>query len=90
LSISENEPADEMFQYLLGVSAQIAPVNKAELEEINYRDQQLQIGVTVPNFAALEKLATQIDSLDGLRAVIISSGARDQRVTGQIKIAAGN
>jgi general secretion pathway protein L len=88
LSISENEPADEMFQYLLGVSAQIAPVNKAELEEINYRDQQLQIGVTVPNFAALEKLTTQIDSLDGLRAVIISSGARDQRVTGQIKIAA--
>ena len=88
LSISEDDPADEMFQYLLGVSAQTAPRHGAQLEEINYRDRQLQIGVSVPNFAALEKLTDEINAQTDLQAVLISSGARDQRVTGQIKIAA--
>lgn len=86
LSISEDQPADEMFQYLLGVSTQFALANKAELEEVNYRNQQLQIGVTAPNFAALETLTTQIDALEDLQAALISSGAREQRVSGQIKI----
>lgn len=88
LSISEDDPPDEMFQYLLGVSAQTAPRHGARLEEINYRDRQLQIGVSVPNFAALEKLTDEINAQADLQAVLISSGARDQRVTGQIKIAA--
>jgi len=86
LSISEDSPADEIFQYLLGASTKIAVANKAELEEINYRDQQLQIGLTAPNFAALEKLTTQINELEELQAILISSGAREQRVTGQVKI----
>jgi type II secretory pathway component PulL len=89
LSISEDDPADEIFQYLLEVSVNAAATNDAELEEINYRDQQLQIGVTAPNFAALEKLATQINELDGLQAILVSSGARDQQVTGQVKIVQG-
>ncbi len=87
LSISEGDPVDETFQYLLGVSASAAPQHSAQLEEINYRDRQLQIGVSVPNFAALEKLTDQINAQADLQAVLISSGARDQRVTGQIKIA---
>ncbi len=86
LSISEDSPADETFQYMLGVSTEIALANKAELEEINYRDQQLQMGLTAPNFAALEKLTTQINELEGLQAALISSGAREQRVSGQVKI----
>ncbi len=86
LSIREDEPADEIFQYLLGVSTKAAVDNHVKLEEINYRDQKLQIGVDAPNFATLEKLTSQIDILEGLQAALISSGARDQRVTGQIKI----
>jgi len=86
LSIREDAPADEVFQYLLSVSTGAAADNSVKLEEINYRDQKLQIGVDAPNFATLEKLATQLDALEGLRAALISSGARDQRVTGQIKI----
>ena len=89
LSISEDDPADEIFQYLLEVSVEAAATNNAELEEINYRDQQLQIGISAPNFAALEKLANQINNLDGLQALLVSSGARDQRVTGQVKIVQG-
>ncbi|MCP4009590.1 MAG: hypothetical protein GY726_08755, partial [Proteobacteria bacterium] len=72
--------------YMLGVSTKIALANRAELEEINYRDQQLQMGLTAPNFAALEKLTTQINELEGLQAALISSGAREQRVSGQVKI----
>ena len=89
LSISEDSPASEMFQYLLDVSAQVIPAHNAEFEEINYRNQQLQVGVSAPNFAALEQITTQINSQTGLQAALISSGARDQRVTGQIKLARG-
>jgi general secretion pathway protein L len=89
LSISEDDPADEIFQYLLEVSVSAAAKNNAELEEVNYRDQQLQFGVSAPNFATLEKLTTQINDLNGLQAALVSSGARDQRVTGQVKIALG-
>ena len=88
LAINEDDPADEMFQYLLGVSAQLAPQHNAQLEEINYRNRQLQIGVSVPNFAALEQLTAEINRQTDVQAVLISSGSRDQRVTGQIKIAA--
>ena len=86
LSISEDGPADEMFQYLLEASAQAVPQHSAQLDEINYRDHQLQIGVTAPNFAALEKLTEQLNTQRDLQAVLISSGSTDQRVTGQIKI----
>jgi len=90
LSISEDLPADETFQYLLGASTEAASKNDAELDEINYRDQQIQIGVTAPNFAALEALTTQINAQQGLKAALISSGSRDQKVSGQIKIIAVN
>jgi general secretion pathway protein L len=86
LSISENDPATAMFQYLLEVASLASSAGKAELEEVNYRDQQLQIGATAPNFAALEQLTAKINDLEGLQAVLVSSGARDQHVTGQIKI----
>lgn len=87
LSISEDNPASEMFQHLLEVTAQVVPAFNAEFEEINYRNQQLQVGVSAPNFAALEQMTEQINSQEGLQAALISSGARDQRVTGQIKLA---
>jgi general secretion pathway protein L len=86
LSISADDPADEMFQFLLEVTASTAPAYNAEIEEINYRDQQLQMGVSVPNFSALEQLTARINARQGLQAALISSGARDKRVTGQIKI----
>lgn len=87
LSISEGNPASEMFQYLLDVSAQIVPANNAKFEEINYRNQQLQIGVSAPTFAALEQMTSQINARDDIQATLISSGARGKRVTGQIKMA---
>jgi type II secretion system protein L len=88
LSISEDDPVNEMFQYLLEVASFATDASRAELEEVNYRDQQLQIGATAPNFAALEQLTAKINDLEGLQAVLVSSGARDQHVTGQIKIVA--
>lgn len=87
LSISENQPGSQMFQYLLEVAAQTVPANNASVEEINYRNEQLQLGVSAPNFAALEQMTAQINTREKLKATLISSGARDQRVTGQIKLA---
>lgn len=86
LSLSEEQPADETFQYLLGVASQHTPNHQAVMDEINYREHQLQIGVSVPNFATLEKLTAEMDAEEGVKAALISSGSRDKRVTGQIKI----
>lgn len=87
LSISEDQPASELFQYLLSISAEVIPENGAELEELNYRDEQMQMGVSAPNFASLDRITTQINAREDIQAALISSGTRDQRVTGQIKIA---
>ena len=86
LSISEDNPASEMFQYLLQVSAEVVPANNAQFEEINYREEQLQVGVSAPNFATLERMTAQINEREDLQASLISSGTRDQKVTGQIKM----
>ena len=87
LSISEDNPASELFQYLLNNAASVVPSNNAKFEEINYRDDQLQIGVSAPNFAALENMTAQINAIENMQAALISSGTRGQRVTGQIKMA---
>ena len=89
LSISEDSSTNEMFQYLLEVVSSATGASRALLEEVNYRDQQLQIGVSAPNFSALEQLTAKINEMEGLQAVLVSSGARDQQVTGQIKVVAG-
>ena len=86
LSISEDNPGSELFQYLLEFSSEVVPENNAEFEEINYRDGQLQIGISAPNFAALEQMTTQINVQEDLQAALISSGTKGQRVTGQIKM----
>lgn len=87
LSISEDQPASELFQYLLSISAEVIPDNGAEIEELNYRDEQMQMGVSAPNFASLDQITAQINAREDIQAALISSGTRDQRVTGQIKIA---
>jgi len=86
LSISEDQPASEMFQYLLSVAADVIPANKAELEEVNYRDEQMQLGVSAPNFSTLDKITAQINARQDIQAALISSGTRDRSVTGQIKL----
>lgn len=87
LSISEDQPASELFQYLLSISAEVIPKNGAKLEELNYRDEQMQMGVSAPNFASLDEITAQINARKDIQAALISSGTRDQRVTGQIKMA---
>ncbi len=87
LSISEDQPASELFQYLLSIAAEVLASNNAELEEMNYRDEQMQIGLSAANFATLDNISAQLNARDDIRAALISSGTRDQRVTGQIKIA---
>jgi len=86
LSISEDQPASEMFQYLLSVAADVVPENQAELEEVNYRDEQMQLGVSAPNFSTLDQITAQINARDNIQAALISSGTRDRNVIGQIKL----
>ncbi|MEE9447489.1 MAG: type II secretion system protein GspL, partial [Arenicellales bacterium] len=87
LSISEDNPASEMFQYLLSIATEIMPAHQAKFDEINYRDQQLQVGISAPNFATLEAITTELNKIPDLQAALISSGSTDSGVTGQIKIA---
>jgi len=87
LSISEDQPASELFAYLTGIAADVLLKNNAELEELNYRNEQMQIGLSAPNFAALDNITAQLNMRDDIRAALISSGTRDQGVSGQIKLA---
>ncbi len=86
LSIDDSGDVDEKFQYLLQVVSKIVPENNALFGEINYRNSALQVGVLAPSFATLEKMTTQIDQTDGVRAALVSSGSEADKVKGQIKL----
>lgn len=90
LSIDLSGSPSEQFQYLLEKASVAAPQNQASFLEINYRNQALQIGVTAPNFAALEQMTAQLDSAQGIRAALVSSSSRGDTVRGQIKLIVGD
>ncbi|MFT5258589.1 MAG: general secretion pathway protein L [Saprospiraceae bacterium] len=90
LSIDVSGGSQEIFQFLLEKVMQVAPQNKASFLEINFRNQALQVGVTAPNFAALEKMTSQIDEAAGVRAALVSSGSEANKVKGQIKLIASD
>lgn len=77
---------DHLFQYMLDIAAETVPQHNASFDEVNFRDGSLQVGVTVPNFAELDKLTAAMAGKDGIEARLISSGSKDNTVTGQIKM----
>jgi general secretion pathway protein L len=78
---------DGEFQILLSSIARAVPASRATLEEITFRDNMMIITCTTQDFAALDRLKKRFENEPGLQAELLSSGARDERVSGRFRIA---
>ncbi len=86
LSLNAEGDHNYVFQYMLDIAAKTMPKYDADFDEVNYKNEGLQVGVTVPNFSVLDEITNEIEQEPGVSAILISSGANDDKVTGQIKI----
>ncbi len=75
------------FQVLLSAVARAIPVAQGKIEEISFRDNELTVTCITRDFAGLDTLKKKFAE-DPLVAVeLLSSGSRDNRVSGRFKIA---
>lgn len=74
------------FQYLLAVVARAVPGSQATLEEISFRDNALLITISTMNFAGLDRLKQRFDEDKTVASVLVSSGSRDNRVSGRFRL----
>ncbi len=75
------------FQVLLSAVARAIPVAQGKIEEISFRDNALTVTCITTDFAGLDTLKKKFAE-DPLVAVeLLSSGSRDNRVSGRFKIA---
>ncbi len=86
LSLSADGDNSYLFQYMLDIVSKVVPAHNATFDEVNYRNEGLQVGLTVPNFAELDKMTEVMNTKEGVAAKLISSGSRDNKTTGQIKL----
>jgi len=74
------------FQYLLGVLARAIRPGTGYIEDITYRDSALLVSCTTRDFAALDRLRETFSRDAAVQVQLMSSGARDNRVTGRFKL----
>jgi general secretion pathway protein L len=77
---------DSLFQKLLSATSQIAPGNGATVDEINYRDETMIVVCRVRDLSSLDTIIQAFNELQGIRAELLSSGARDGVVTGRFRV----
>ncbi len=74
------------FPFLLSAVARAISTSQANLEELTYRDGELVISCTTKGFAGLDRLKQSFERDDRVQVELLSSGSRDNRVNGRIKI----
>jgi len=74
------------FQYLLGVLARAIRPGTGYIEDITYRDSALLVSCSTRDFAALDRLRESFSRDAAVQVQLMSSGARDNRVTGRFKL----
>lgn len=75
------------FQALLTVLAGARADAGAEFEEVSYEDRTLNVQCVVPDFAALDRLKQRLAADGRIKVELLSSGARDNKVTGRLRLA---
>lgn len=75
------------FQALLGVLAGAKAAAGAEFEEISYEDRILSVQCVVPDFAALDRLKQRLGADNRVKVELLSSGAREGKTTGRLRVA---
>ena len=72
-------------QYLAAVS-KIIPRHRAVVDEINFRDDSMIVLCTVSDLSSLDVINQSFNSLDSINAELLSSGARDGKVSGRFRL----
>jgi len=74
------------FQNLLSSVARALPATQGKIEEINFRDNELIITCVTNDFAGLDRLKKKFAEDPQVKVELLSSGSRDNRVSGRFKI----
>ncbi|MDH3638373.1 MAG: type II secretion system protein GspL [Gammaproteobacteria bacterium] len=77
------------FQLLLAAVAKAVPPARATLEEINFRENSMIVTCTTSDFAGLDRLKELFAKDQNVRVELLSSGSRDNRVSGRFKLNLG-
>ena len=77
------------FQVLLNAVSQITPKFNAIVDEVSYRDSEMIVLCTVRDLASLDNIRQGFIDLGSINAVLLSSGARDGKVTGRFQLSKG-
>lgn len=77
---------DDGFLALLSVVASAVPAGGATVEEITFRENALLITCRTSDFEALDGLQQRLNAEDGVVAELVSSGSRDNSVSGRFKL----
>jgi general secretion pathway protein L len=75
------------FQILLSAVARAIPVAKGKIEEISFRDNALTVTCITTDFAGLDTLKKKFAEDPLVVVELLSSGSRENRVSGRFKIA---
>ncbi len=74
------------FLHLLGAAAGAVPASGGTLDEINFKDNVMQIACTLPDFAAVDALKKRFEAERRVSAELVSSGAKEKRVSARFRL----
>lgn len=74
------------FQRLLTSITNATRQHKAEIEEVNFRDNSMTVLCNVSSLSVLDSIRQTLQQLPGMSAELLSSGARDNKVTGRFRL----
>ncbi|MEJ2178600.1 MAG: hypothetical protein P8Y12_11820, partial [Gammaproteobacteria bacterium] len=77
------------FQRLLKSITDATRQHNAEIEEVNFRDSAMTVLCNVNSLSVLDNIRQTLQQLPGMRAELLSSGARDNKVTGRFRLERG-
>ncbi len=86
LGAGESTTSRNEFQRLLQSVSSVARANRATIEEINYRDEAMTVLCNVESLAVLDNIRSALQDIPGLNAELLSSGARDNQVSGRFRL----
>lgn len=75
---------------LLSTIARVLPGSKATIEELSYRDNTLLVTCTTADFAQLDQVNKRFTQDKGIKIELLSSGSRDNRVSGRFRLTRGS
>lgn len=77
------------FSELLQAVTSVARQHRAEIEEVNFRSDAMIVLCNVSGLSVLDDIRTGLAALPGMEAELLSSGARDNQVTGRFRLSRG-